>query len=255
MPWAVAARVNEHPVVGADVERMVAVIAEERRRPSSPEDRALVLDRLIDQELLIQRGLELGLARSDARIRGELTRIVVDAATREAGELFPDDDELHSFYRDNVDFFRGPDRLHVREVFVGTEGRSDDEARRIAEQAGERLAAGEPFAVVVGELGDARVVGVPDVPLPPSKLSDYLGPSALATAQTLTAGEVSRPVRSTGGYRVLWCVSRTPGVGLAFADAHDQVLAEYRRRAADLALADYLAELRARADIVYAEKR
>ncbi len=65
LPDDVVALVNGTPVRLADYERAVVALASDRREPLEDEDRRYVLDRLVDEELLVQRGLELGFARLD----------------------------------------------------------------------------------------------------------------------------------------------------------------------------------------------
>ncbi len=47
-------------------------LAADKRAPLSAQDRQFVIDRLVDEELLIQRGIELGLADSSPQIRKAL---------------------------------------------------------------------------------------------------------------------------------------------------------------------------------------
>jgi len=87
---------------------MVQAVATDKRDPLTAEDRAHVLERLIEEELLVQRGLTLGLARQDRRVRADLTATVIDGVVSDASEGEPSDDELTAFYAANRDFFAGP---------------------------------------------------------------------------------------------------------------------------------------------------
>ena len=107
---------------------------------------------------------------------------------------------------------------------------------------------GEPFEVVLASLGG--VAAVPDTLLPPAKLREYVGPTALRAVLALDVGTVTAPVRSGGGYRVIELVEREEPFVPAFAGMEATVRAEYRRRAGERALAEYLADLRARTSIV-----
>lgn len=69
LPDDVVAVVNGAPVRSADYRRAVAALAADRRDPLGDADRRFVLERLVDEELLVQRALELGLARHDRRVR------------------------------------------------------------------------------------------------------------------------------------------------------------------------------------------
>jgi hypothetical protein len=91
------------------------------------------------------------------------------------------------------------------------DGAGDAAALERARQARSRLHAGEAFDAVRGALGDAEPAPLPDTALPPAKLRDYLGPTALAATLRLAPGEVSEPVRSSDGYQVTQVVAREPG--------------------------------------------
>jgi parvulin-like peptidyl-prolyl isomerase len=249
LPADVVAVVNDAGIRRDDYARMVEAVAADRREPLSAEDRQRVLDRLIDEELLVQRGLALDLPRVDRRVRADLTQTVIDGIASQAGDREPSDDELRAFYESHRDFFAGPGRLRVRQVFVRVTAPSDPAALARADQAAQRLRAGEALDAVQAALGDPPLAPLPDTALPPGKLRDYLGPTALRRALELEIGEVSDPVRSGTGYHVLQVVERQPDAAPEFADIRPQVLSELRRQEGEEALRRYLDELRGGAEI------
>ena len=250
LPPGTVARVNGEVVRLDDYRRAVAALASDRRDGIGPDDRRHVLDRVIEEELLVQRGLELGLARHDARVRRDLTAAVIDAVVTGTDRVQPTDPELEAFYASNRDLFVRPGRVHVRQVWCRAERPADDgDAGARARRAAARLRAGEPFETVRDAEGDHEPATLPDVPLPTAKLADYLGPTALAAALALDPGAVSDPVRSSTGFHVLQVVTREPDGVPPLDEIRDQVVAELRRRAGDDALRGYLDDLRARATI------
>src|SRR4030095_3771751 len=64
-PAKAAASVNGSLIRLEEYDRAVAAFASDRREPIGPAERRHVLDRMLDEELLVQRGVELGLARTD----------------------------------------------------------------------------------------------------------------------------------------------------------------------------------------------
>jgi parvulin-like peptidyl-prolyl cis-trans isomerase-like protein/SurA-like protein len=250
LPPAAVARVDGTVIRAEDFARSLDALARDRRDGLTAEDRQRVLDRLIDEELLVQRGIALGLARQDPRVRRDLTAAVIDAVVTQHDDVTPSDEELAAFYEREREFFARPGRLRVRQVWCRAASGSDGAAAETrAREAATRLRAGEDIVPVRAALGDAELAPVPDVLLPPAKLLDYLGPTALGTALGLAAGAVSDPVRSGTGFHVLQVVEREATWVPPREDIADDVLAEYRRRAGDRALRAYLDGLRARADI------
>jgi parvulin-like peptidyl-prolyl isomerase len=253
LPSGVVAMVNGEPIRSEDYARLIQAVESDKREPMQDEDRKRVLDRIIEEELLVQRGLALGLARQDRRVRADLTATVIDGVVSDANERQPTDEDIAAFFTANRDFFAGPGRVRVRQVFVRVTSPSDPAAEARAREAERRLRAGESFGAVAAELGDPPLSPLPDAALPPSKLRDYLGPTALRAALELDAGEVSEPIRSGTGYHVLQVVERQADESPALADIRPQVVAEFRRREGERALRAYLDDLRANATVVVAD--
>jgi len=250
LPANAAASVNGTVIRLEEYDRAVAAFASDRRDPIGVEDRRHVLDRMLDEELLVQRGLELGLARHDRRVRGDIVSAVIDFVVSQADGGDPSDGDVRAFYEENRDYFARTERVLAQQVFVRAAPlRSEDEARTRAAQAAARLRAGEAFDSVRQSLGDVEVAPVPRDLLPITKLQEYLGPTAARAAQALEVGAASDPQRSASGYHVLVLLDRAPGAQPALADVQDEVRAELRRRAGERALRSYLDDLRAQADL------
>lgn len=246
LPPGAVARVNDALIRSDEYERLLGALASDRRSPLDANDRRHVLDRLVDEELLVQYALDLGLTRTDRRVRADLVSAVLASLNAAADGYEPTSAEVEAFYADNGDYFARPARLHVRQVFVAP-GNGDAAAR--ATDATLRLRAGEPIERVQSEVGDELLAPPPDAPLPPAKLREYLGPSALDAARTLAIGEVSEPVETPQGYHVLQLVGRSDAERPPLAVVEPQVRAEMRRRAGDRLLRERLDELREEGDV------
>ncbi len=256
LPDGAVAAINGVPLRAADYERALAALASDRRNLIRDAERRFVLERLVDEELLIQRALELGLAQSDRTVRSQLVAVMIASVTEAAALREPDTDELRAFHAEHAEWFQEPARLHVRQLWIrGEPARRDDEASQRAADAVARLRAGEPYAEVVEALGDRPVARVPDAPLPAAKLVEYAGPAALAALAEAADGTITDPLPLAGGLQVLQLVAREPARARPFDEVADQVRAQHRRRAGEDALRRYLAELRERAEIVVTEAR
>jgi parvulin-like peptidyl-prolyl isomerase len=246
LPAGAAARVNGQLIGLGEYEQAVNALAQDRKSGVDDAQRKFVLDRLIDQELLLQRGLELGLARSDPRARNLINSAMIAAAVADA-------DAVQAFYDSERALFTDSGRVQARQIWFRAATPAEAEtAYGRALQAKERLQAGEDFAAVKAALGDAEIAPLPEAPLPASKLGEYLGPTALRVVLELPVGTISDPVRSHTGYHILQAMVRLPGEAPPFAEIKPAVLAEFRRRAADQALKDYIEDLRRRAAITIA---
>ena len=255
----VVATVNGTAIHRDGYERLVAGLDADTRDPITPELRLRVLDRMIDEELLVQRGLELGLAESDRRVRADITSAMIRSVVLEAEDETPEEQELVEFYSRESGFFTQPGRVRVGQVFFRVPAGADEtEVKGRAAAARDRLLAGEDLEAVRESAGDREVSPVPDALLPPTKLREYIGPTALRAVISLDAEggiatATSEPVRSGMGYHVFVLKAREPERVPPFEEIREQVRAEWVRRAGDRALRDYLDGLRRDADVVVSE--
>ena len=250
VPAGAVAVVNGAPIQAADYQRALAAVASGRRDGAvGPLLRRHVLERLIDEELLVQRGLELRLAEKDPMARTYLSAAVINlVVSRGEDDIAPADDELRRFYDDNRDYFRHDGRLRAEQIFfrIGQLGR--DGARHRADQAARALAEGAEFAQVAAH-GDPPAAILPSTPLRPEKLRDYLGPTVTSALEALAPGEFSPPIESSDGFHIVHLIDREAARVPPFDSVRGQVLAEYRRREGDRRVQQLLAERRARAEI------
>jgi hypothetical protein len=243
----VVATVNGVPIRGDDYLRAIAAVAGDRRTPIDAAEKRRILDRLIDEELLVQRGIELGLVRRERTVRASLVAATIELLASTSGDETPE--ALRAFYDTHRDYFADPGRARVRQVLVRVADRPEEAARARAEEALRRLRAGEPFETVRRDLGDDEVAPLPDAPLPVSKLREYVGDTASRSAFELAAGETTEPVRSSMGFHVLQMVERTAPSVPPFEQITEQVRIEFRRRADDATLRAALATLRDAAEV------
>lgn len=253
VPEGAAAVVNGAIIRQSSYERALSALAQDSRDPLTEADRVHILDRLIEEELLVQRAAALGLDRTDRVVRNTLVSAMIETIVAGVGQTEPSDEEVAAFYEKNRDFFARTDRFWVRQLRfpVSRSGEGDDEdaARAKAEEAARRLREGETISLLARELGAGGVVPLPDGYLPASKLREYLGPTPARRATELQTGEVSEPVRGGSAYHVLQMVERITSPPLPLEAVESQVRAEMRRRAGDDSLRAYLDGLRADADV------
>lgn len=251
VPMGAVAVVNGEPVLRADFDAALrTTLARTGRAQPEIEDTNSALEQAIDEELLIARGLELSLARSDPTARHAILSAVFNTERAVAYARAPSPTELQSLYeRERASLVR-PGALHLRQLVVRARSRADlTHARERAYRAAQRLRAGEPFDLVALELGEPHEPALPDTFVEVAALREAIGPLTLASAQQLTVGEVSEVLGSDYTLRVLVLIDKRPDVVPSFAEVREQLIQRYRDSAADRAFTAKLAELRARAQI------
>ena len=257
VPEGAAAVVNGTIIRESRYQRARPALAQDSRDPLTEEDRVHILNRLIEEELLVQRATELGLDRSDPVVRNTLVSAMIETIVAGVGQTEPSDEAIAAFYEENRGFFARTDRFWVRQLRfpVSRRGSNDDggddeeTARAKAEEAARRLREGETLSVLARELGAGGVLPLPDGYLPATKLREYLGPTPALRATQLKTGEVSDPVRGGSAYHVLQMVEHVTSPPLPLEAVVSQVRAEMRRRAGDESLRSYLDQLRADAEV------
>jgi hypothetical protein len=256
LPPDAAARVGDRTIRRVDYERVLAGVEADLRGPVDEAVRRRVLDRMIDEELLVQRALELGLTSIDRRVRGELTASLMDSIVSEADAEEPSERDLERHFEENLDFFSRPGRLHARTLFFSPRadalGKSASAVER-ATKALEALRAGGDADEIERLLADAQISPLPDVVLPPSKIRDYVGPTILLTLEGLEVAHWSEPIESGGGIHLAGLVAREPRIVPSFEEVEDLVRQNLKRTRGDEALRRYLDDLRARISVAVNE--
>lgn len=242
--------VNGQPLSREAFARFAGAVAAERKQLELDiETRRHLLERMVDEELLLQRGISLGLERHEPTARRSIVAALIASVTAEAEAIDPDADDLRRFYDENRDRFARPGRLDLDVALVQAGKRPETAAYRQAQELARRIRAGEEFETVRRELGDDPVARLPAGPLPFETVRQYLGPTVARTAAELTTGKVSDPTRGTAGYFVLRLRDRTPDDVAPFDEIVREVRGEYLRSRGEEALREYLADLREAAEI------
>ena len=247
LPPGAAALVGDRTIRVIDYQRVLAGVEGDLRGPIDDAMRRRVLDRMIDEELLVQRALDLGLAVIDRRVRGELTSNLIDSIVSEADSEEPSETAVARHFEENLEFFTRPGRLRAQTIFFSSRRDSDaglqGAAIRVA-LAAERLADGARVAKIEAELADPQLSPIPDALLPASKIRDYAGPRILKVIEGLEVGSWSAPIESAGSFYLAQLLEREPATVPALENIEDLVRQDLKRRRGDQALRRYLDDLR-----------
>jgi hypothetical protein len=240
------ARVNGVPIPRSAVDRVRGQVG-----AGAGAAEAVLAAGLVDEELLVQRAVEIGLVDADRDVRKALVRAAIDETLRGVADRGPTEAALRAFHAEHAALFATPRRLCVRSISFGTREGADAAVRR-AEAAAAAVAAGLSFAEADTRYGDRPGLPVPDDVLPEPVLRRVLGPTLTDAVRMLPPGTVSAPVRSGDAVHLLQVVKEEPARPASFEAARAAVEAEWRRRRGQDALDALLTRLRAQARIVHA---
>lgn len=248
LPDGAVATVNGVPISQQRYELALAALAADRRDPLSEDDRRRALDTLIDEELLVQRGLEIGLPASDPGVRSSLTAAMILWAGRDR-EAPSDEASLRAYYNDNRAYFARPGRLRVRRMFFRSRGADDQPGVRALRAR--RMLRDKDWDIVRAELADSPIAPVPDAALPLTTLREYLGPTLTQLAQGLPVGEVSQALPGPGGVHLIEVLEARETVVPPFEEVREEVAFDHRRHHDEAALKAYIETLRASATLIH----
>ncbi len=212
-PADAVAWVNDRPIDRASYESALQAVAGDRKAGTLREgDRERVLQRLIDQELLIDRAIELGLHERDPQIRNQLATAMIDFLVRRAEDeaRAADDDALRAFYEEQRFRFQRSPQFRVRV--------------------------------------DGGGVPLPDGFLLAKDIEQRLGPSAARAVAGLRVGDGVTVGEGSAAYTIT-LVERLDGETAPFEEAREAVEAAYLRERSEAAVREFLELARQRSDI------
>lgn len=243
VPDGAVAVVGETPIPQQSLERAErALLADSSLTPEQA--RARALERLIDEELAVQHGLELGLATTDPRIRALLVEAVIDAVAARAEDEAPATEaELRAYYEAEKGRFSATRKVRVTGArFTGAD--ADHQARALSQQWKVAVAAEQPLRAPEG-----KAVPVPNALMPVTKLRDYLGDTAARSVAALAAGELV-VVEVEEATLVLAVTEARGGSPAPFEKVRDAVRTQWQRQRSEVALEAFFRERRERVSIV-----
>jgi hypothetical protein len=237
LPDFAVARINDHYILRTAYERAVDAVATDKRDALTDADRRRILDRLVDEELLLQYGLRQGLVRNDGPLRAALVQSVMMARNMEAEASDISEAEARAFFEEHQALFSRTERARVGLVRVpATADRTLEQARGRAREAARLLNDGADFADVQARYHEGGLLSLPDSPLPRGKLVDYLGPTLADVALELGETRAAEPVLMGKAWQVLYVHERVAAPDARYEDVADLVEAEMRRRMAEQSL-------------------
>jgi len=237
------ALVNNRPILQSDFVTQVQAETGVAFSAAPPADRRRVLQEMIDEELLVQRGLDVDLAGSDPDVRSAMVagvNLQVDAAVLASR---PDDGALRAYYAAHKDRYAIDGSMDLRDLVARPGAAADVGA--LADAVRRRV----PVDVAIAQAGFVESGRLGHGDNYDFGVKAKLGAPLYQAAAALGDLGVSAPVVDSGVVHVLVMLHRTPIRQLGFAAARDQVFQDFQRDARNRVESQNLAFLRSRADI------
>ena len=240
------AKIDERAISKEKYQSYLESIAQSRKTGLIDSDPENILERMIDEELLIQRGIDLGMIENDSEIRSIIIQKMISSIISDANELTISQNDLENFYSLNEDLFTPSPKLHLIKLSFKSNN------KELAIKARDFLIAGD-FAKAKS-LAENEVITLPNTILPTMKIREYIGPSLTQIALDLEEGEVSELIEFDERAHILILIKKIISSAPPFGDVSKEVESEYIRYQGEQMLDEYLEDLRNWYDVVKANE-
>jgi hypothetical protein len=203
---------------------------------------------MVNEEIKVQRGLELNFAETDQDTRNALSNVVDQEMVAEIAISQPTEQELMGYYSTHKMQYYSLGSMTVCDLVVAN--RPDDPMQR-ARMAASALRTGAALLPVLQRYGLVNKNNCEENFYFAHKI--HLGDKIYAAATGLPSGAVSDPVQSTDGVHIVWMITNSVPVPLSFGDARAQVVSDYKTYRETRVRAGTMSFLRHRAKILIAD--
>ena len=217
-------------------------LSKDKRSPITQEDKEYVLERMIEEELLIKRAIDLGMLNNNPMARGTIVQQMIKTIISENDRYEISENELKEFFQENKGFFTKSSRLRVQQIYFSDElfkGRALGEAQKAFNllQEGRELK-------MVSMLGSPSALKIPNSLMTLSKVREYIGPSLMNLAKNLEVGTSTPPVMVSGGYKIIYLLDKELAKTPDFNEIKSSISSEFLKRRDDQSLRKYLENLK-----------
>lgn len=217
-------------------------LSKDKRSPLTQKDKEYVLERMIEEELLIKRAIDLGVLNDNPMARGTIVQQMIKTIIAENARYEISDSELESFFQENSGFFTKSSRLRIQQIYFSNEQLKDD-SLVVAKKAYDLLKRGDDFESV-SKLGSPSALQIPNSLMTLSKVREYIGPSLMNLAKELEINSFTTPIEVSGGYKIIYLIDKELSSPPQFNDIKASVSSEFLKRKDDQSLRSYLENLK-----------
>lgn len=229
------ARVGEKEISRQRFEEIINVLDDQSNLELTLEKKNLIRERLIDEELLIQRAIELDLVRNDPLVKGNLIQTMFQYIVNSNELVDPSETELREYFNKEKDYFSSGKRYKLKNYTF--RNLSDAEtARNFLIQSNL-----ENFLKLVET---ENAIDLPNVFLTPQKIRDYLGPKVLEELPNLEKGDFSNIFEINQVPSIVICIDILPDKNPKFEEIIEQIKNKFIRDREDNLVKEYIENLR-----------
>ena len=229
------ARVGEKEISRQRFEEIIKILDDQSNSELTLEKKNLIRDRLIDEELLIQRAIELDLVRNDSLVKGNVIQTMFQYIINSNELPEPSEAELREYLIKEKNYFSSGKRYKLKNY---TFRNFND-----AETARNSLALNN-FEDFLKHVETENTIDLPNVFLTPQKIRDYLGPKALEELPNLDKGGFSKIFEINQIPSIIICIDILLDNSPKFEEIIEQIKNKFIRDREDNLVKEYIENLR-----------
>ncbi|MDA9615039.1 GNAT family N-acetyltransferase [Pseudomonadota bacterium] len=238
------AKIDDRAISKSKYESYLDSVAQSRKSGLIASDAENILERMIDEELLIQRAVDLGMLENDSELRSIIIQKMISSIIADTKNVRFSQEDLQTFFLSNQDFFAPSPKLHLLKLSFAESNSAQ------ANKAREMLLAGNLASAK--QLADSDVIQLPNTLLPSTKIREYIGPLLTQEALKLSDNEVSQIIVSENQLHLLVVIKKLRESAGSFEEMYEEIESEYIRQQGEQMLDEYLMDLRNWYDVVKA---
>ena len=241
LPDDVIATVNDVIIEREKLDTVINLIGGDKRGGYTDKDQILALERIIEEELLVQYAYKNGFLSADDNIRKTIIRSVIDTIVEQTISIMPEKETLQEFYKSHQEIFTTSEQVKI--VILNINNLDDANAiKKIwVETNNETL--------ILNTIDNITKSNTPNGYIPIFTLPRLIGPKLAKTIGILELNEISLPIETSSGYSLAILKDRKAKQTPSYEEVKEAVLKEYRRRSRDELLSTLLDELKQKAEI------
>jgi len=235
------ASVNDVEISETLYRRIIDGMQNQKKSPLLEQDLLHVLDKLIEEELLIQRGQELGFLQQHAGVRREMLQAVMETVVAENRSKTLNEKELRDFFENKKEYFSQHHLLKVRRLQFETQQQAQAALQALKQQ--------QAFESVAQDFAQESLFKVPEVLLGPTQLRQYSSAETIKQLATLNTLQYSNVLYENQSWFIYQVLDKQFEQTATFEEIKTQVEQAYLRERDEKSIQIYLEWLKKRADI------
>lgn len=229
------ARVGEKEISRQRFEEIIKVLDDQSNSELTLEKKNLIRERLIDEELLIQRAIELDLVRNDSLVKGNVIQTMFQYIINSNELVEPSEAELREYFSKEKNYFSSGRRYKLKN-YTFRNLNDAETAINLLNQSNL-----ESFLKLVET---ESAIDLPNVFLTPQKIRDYLGPKVLDELPSLEKGGFSNIFEINEVPSIVICIDILLDNNPKFEEIAEQIKNKFIRDREDSLVKEYIENLR-----------